>query len=94
MPPTSRATVVLPVPGVADEDQVPRDGRRLQARLGAQGVDLQHRHLTVDLRLDLGQPDQGVQLGQQLLEALRRWLRLLPFGRLRARFSHALPDVP
>ena len=56
--------------GVADEDQVPGDGRLAQPGLGAQLLDPQNGGLAVDLGLDRAQPDQVVELGEQLLEGL------------------------
>ena len=63
--------------GVAVEDQVPGDRGRPQPGVLAQPLDPEHGRLPVDLGLDLGQPDQGVELGEQLLDRLRRRLRLL-----------------
>ena len=62
--------------GVAVEDQVPGDRRRGQAGVAAQPLDPQHRGLAVDLGLHVGQADQVVELGEQLLDGLARALGL------------------
>ena len=71
MPPTSRATVVLPVPGLPVKTRCRVIVGALQAGVGPQLLDPEHGDLPVDLALDPLQPDQGVELGEQLLEALR-----------------------
>ena len=73
---------------VAVEHQVPGDRRTLHPCVGSQPLDPQERHLTVDLTLDPLQADQGVELGQQLIEALvlhRCW-----WGRLRGGLGEGL----
>ena len=57
--------------GVSGEHEVPGDRRLLHPRLGAHPLDPQDRDLTVDLPLDALEADQGVELGEQLLDGLR-----------------------
>ncbi len=61
---------------IAVEDQVARDRRGVEAGLLAQPLDPQHGRLAVDLTLHVGQADERVELGEQLLHRLRRLLRL------------------
>ncbi len=59
---------------VAGEHQVPGDRRGAQALLGAQPLHPQHGGLPVHLCLDRAQPDQAVELGEQLLDGGARLL--------------------
>ena len=63
---------------VAGEHQVPGHRGALQAGIHPQLLDPQQGDLPVDLALDPLQPDEGVELGEQLLEALRRVARSAP----------------
>ena len=78
MPLTSRATVVLPVPGLPVKTRCRVMVGALQAGLAAQLLDAEYGDLPVHLPLHPLQPDQGVELRQQLVEAA---LRLLPARR-------------
>ena len=82
MPATSRATVVLPVPGLPSKIRCRVIVGRLEAGVPAQPLDPEHGRLPVDLGLDVGQPDERVELGEQLLDRLRRRLGLLRLLRL------------
>ena len=78
MPPTSRATVVLPVPGLPVKTRCrvivglfrPASPRSFSTRSSGD--------LPVDLALDPLQPDQVVELGEQLVEAALRRRRPVP----------------
>ena len=74
MPATMRATVVCCRCQVADEDQVTGDGRGLQTRLGTPLLDLEDRHLLVDL------PSDGVQAVRPSIGHQPRGLRGGPAG--------------
>ena len=69
MPATSRATVVLPVPGLPVKTRCRVMVGLLQTGLGAQLLHPQQGDLPVDLALDRGQPDERVELVEQLLAA-------------------------
>ena len=96
MPPTRRATVVLPVPGLPVKTRCrvmvgllrPASTRSFSTRSSGD--------LPVDLPLDPLQPDEGVELGQQLVEALGRLgrRRLGPAARRRTRRATRRQPVP
>ena len=87
--------------GVPGEDEVPGDRGRLQAGLVAQLLDAEHGDLPVHLPLHPLQPDQGVELRQQLVEARRSGrLRLggcsgsAPASRPASRARRPVPGEP
>jgi hypothetical protein len=77
--------------GVAEEHQVPGDGRAAQAGGGAHLLDAQQLGLPVDLALDRHESGEVVELGEQLLEGLRRMLGLGLGGGLRRLLGAGCP---
>ena len=77
MPATSRATVVLPVPGLPRKTRCRVMVGLRRPAVGAQLLDPQQLRLPVHLALDRREPGQRVELGEQLLQRLRRCRRLL-----------------